>query len=355
MSQNLSSQNPLSPNPLSPNPLSPNPSRSRLRGLLANLLLLAGSLLFFALVVELALRLVGFEYVLKPQDIQFGRPEPVMLKVAFQEDDDLFWVRPNYAEKLAGLAASKPPLLLLGDSCTDLGHWDRELATLYAARFGQELGYGNLAVAGWSSYQGRRQLERDVPALGPKVIVAYFGWNDHWIGFGIEDKNVAGVKKIFSSRSSGSRLVQLFTKAYLAWGTRNTELPNRVSLEDFTANLQTMASEASGLGAKLMILTAPGNHQQGHEPVELEARWLRAKSELVPLHKAYAEAARSAARQSGAELCDLEANFAALPQEERDRLFMQDGIHLQAAGDARIAADVFACLERAGLFPLLAR
>ncbi len=227
--------------------------------------------------------------------------------------------------------------MLLGDSCTHLGHWDRELAALYRARFGRELGYGNLAVAGWSSYQGLRQLERDVPALQPKVVVAYFGWNDHWIGFGIEDKNVARVKKIFSSRSSGSRLVQLLTKSYLAWGTRETALPNRVSREDFVANLEAMQRVAAGLGARLVILTAPANHQQGQEPPGLEERWMRDAGELVPLHQSYVAAAREAAREGGALLCDLEAEFAKLPAEGRAGLFMQDGIHFQPAGDARLA------------------
>lgn len=324
-----------------------------LKRLGGNLLLLAGTLLFFGLVLELGLRLAGFQFVLRPQDIQFGRPEPVMLKVAFLEDDDLFWVQKDYPQKIARLAAERPPLLLLGDSCTHLGHWDRELAALYRARFGQDLAYGNLAVAGWSSYQGLRQLERDVPALGPKVVIAYFGWNDHWIGFGIEDKNVARVKRIFSSRSSGSRLVQLLTKAYLAWGTRETDLPNRVSREDFVANLEQMDRVAADLGARLVILTAPANHLPGQEPPGLEDRWMRDRRELVPLHQSYVAAAREAARASGALLCDLEAEFAALPAAERGRLFMQDGIHFQPAGDARLAAAVFGCLEQAGLLASL--
>lgn len=320
-------------------------------GWAANLLLLAGTLLFFAVVVELALRLAGFQFVLRPQDIEFGSPEPVLIKAAFREDDDLFWVHRDYGQRLERLAAEKPPLLLLGDSCTDLGRWDRELAALYRSRFGGELAYGNLAVAGWSSYQGRRQLERDVPPLEPRLVLAYFGWNDHWIGFGIEDKNVAKVKRIFSSRSSGSRLVQLLTKGYLAWGTRETDLPNRVSLGDFVANLASMAATARGFGAQLVILTAPSNHLPGQARRGLEKRWLRDSAELVPLHQSYVAAAREAAAKSGARLCDLEAAFAALPAEDRSLLFMKDGIHFQPAGDARLAGFVLDCLAEARLVP----
>lgn len=327
------------------------PTTSR-KGLVANLLLLVGTLVFFALVVELALRVAGFEFVLRPQDIQFGRPEPVLLKVAFREDDDLFWVQRDYPEKIARLHQEKPTLVLLGDSCTALGRWDDALAALHQQRLGQPLSFGNLAVAGWSTYQGRRQLERDVPPMTPRVITAYFGWNDHWVGFGIEDKNVARVKRIFSSRYSGSRLVQLFTKAHLAWRTRDTALPNRVSLEDFTANFKAMAASAQELGARFVVITAPSNHEVGREPEELEARWLRDRSELVPLHQAYTQAAREAAKTSGALLCDLAADFATRPAEEKARLFMNDGIHFQPAGDAEIAAGVYSCLEKENLLPL---
>ncbi len=326
--------------------------KTRGKGLLANLMLLAGSFVFFALVIELALRLTGFQYVLRPQDIEFGSPEPVLIKAAFREDDDLFWVHPDYPLKLERLAREQPGLLLLGDSCTDFGRWDSELAKLYEARFGRPLEFGNLAVAGWSSYQGRRQLERDVPALEPRVVVAYFGWNDHWIGFGIEDKNVAGVKRLFSSRYSGSRVVQLLTKAYLAWGTRETALPNRVSLQDFEANLEAMADTAESIGARLVILTAPSNLKASQVLRGLEKRWLRDAKELVPLHEAYVEAARRAAADSGAVLCDLEAEFAALSPEERGALFMKDGIHFLPPGDARLGGYVFGCLEREGLLPL---
>lgn len=334
------------------NDSTPQPPASARKGLFANLLLLAFTLAFFALVVELALRVAGFEFVLRPQDIQFGRPEPVLLKVAFREDDDLFWVQRDYPEKIARLHQEKPALVLLGDSCTALGHWDDALAALHQQRLGQALSHGNLAVAGWSSYQGRRQLERDVAPMAPRVVIAYFGWNDHWVGFGIEDKNVARVKRIFSSRYSGSRVVQLFTKAHLAWRTRDTELPNRVSLEDFKANLEAMAATTHALGARFVLITAPANHQVGQEPEGIEARWLRERSELVPLHQAYTQAARAAAKTNDALLCDLAADFAARPAEERARLFMNDGIHFQPAGDAQIAAGVYSCLEKENLLPL---
>ncbi|MEO1367651.1 MAG: SGNH/GDSL hydrolase family protein, partial [Acidobacteriota bacterium] len=267
------------------------------RRLAANLALSAGTLLFLLAVLELTLRLSGFSFVLYPEDIEFGRPDPVMLEVGFTPDDDLFWVTRDYDQKLEALREKKPPLLLLGDSCTHLGRWDQALAGLAEDRLGRRPSFGNLAVAGWSSYQGRRQVERDVPALEPRVVTVYYGWNDHWIGFGVEDRTVARVRRIFSSRVSGLRLVQLSTKALVAWGARQTAYPNRVSKADFADNLRTIVADLERRGATPVLMTAASNHQPGHEPPALAERWLRDLDDLIPLHQSYVSIVREVARE----------------------------------------------------------
>ena len=98
-------------------------------------------------------------------------------------------------------------------------------------------------MAGWSSHQGRRQLERDALALGPKVVSFYYGWNDHWIGFGIEDKDVARIKRGLASRWQWLRTAQLLTKARVALGGMEAAYPNRVSLEDFRASVRAQVEE----------------------------------------------------------------------------------------------------------------
>lgn len=319
----------------------------------SSLLLLLGTVVVLLLVAEGTLRLSGFSFVLYPEDIEFGRPDPVMMKAGFLDDDDLFWVTRDYPEKLARLERERPPLLLLGDSCTHLGEWDERLGELADQRLGADLALGNLAVAGWSSYQGRRQLERDAAPLSPRVVTIFFGWNDHWIGFGLEDETVAEVKRIFSSRWSRLRLVQLVTKATVVWRARETGYPNRVSLEDFADNLRAMVETARQAGAVPVLLTAPSNHVVGQEPAELTERWLREAADLVPLHQSYVEAVRAVARETGAPLCDLARRFADLPRSERDRLFSSDGIHFTPAGDHYLAEQVFACFERDALWPRL--
>ena len=323
--------------------------RSRLRTLAGNLAVAAAAIVLFAAVVEATLRLVGFRYVLYPRDVEFGRPDPVMLATGFEEDQDVFWVRRDYASTLERLRSDPAALIFLGDSCTHLGDYDDELARLVEQRRGETLSYGNLAVAGWSSYQGRRQLERDVLPLKPRVVTLYFGWNDHWIGFGIEDKNVALVKRVFSSDWSRSRIVQLATKATVAMGARRTAYPNRVSLDDFRDNLRTMVREARSAAIRPLLITAASTHVEGEEPPELAERWLRDLSELVPLHQSYVAAVREIAAAEDADLCDAEAHFSKLPRGELRTLFQDDGIHLTPAGDRRLAEVLYGCFEEAGI------
>ncbi len=329
------------------------PGGRRPRAAAINLALALASVTLLLAVVEVALRLSGFSYVLYPEDIEFGKPDPKLLAIGFTEDNEVLWVTRGYGEELERLRSERPALLFLGDSCTHLGHYDDELAGLVARRGGETLRYGNLGVAGWSSYQGRRQLERDVLPLAPEVVTIYYGWNDHWIGFGIEDKNVALVKRVFSGPWSGWRLVQLATKAAVAIGARDTAYPNRVALDDFKENLRSMVNQATAGGIRPLLITAATSHARGREPEELAQRWLRELSELVPLHQSYIAVVRQVAAEEDVALCDAAAGFAALPRPEIERSFMADGIHLTAAGDRRLAAMLYDCFEREGWLPLV--
>lgn len=328
---------------------------SRLRTAAVNLAVAAGTVVLFAVVVETSLRILGFSYVLYPRDIEFGRPDPVMLETGFVEDPEVFWVRRDYYATLERWRQDPPALIFLGDSCTHLGHYDAELARLVAERRHAALSFGNLAVAGWSSYQGRRQLERDVLPLAPRVVTLYFGWNDHWIGFGIEDKTVALVKRVFSSGWSRSRIVQLATKATVAMGAHSTAYPNRVSLDDFRDNLRAMVGQARSKNVRPVLITAASNHAEGREPPELAERWLRDLSELVPLHQSYVAAVREVAAEDEVDLCDAAARFAQWPHDELDLLFQDDGIHLTAAGDRRLAEFLYGCFEEKGILEGLTR
>jgi lysophospholipase L1-like esterase len=315
------------------------------RRVLSLAMLLAFGLVAGLLLSETVLRITGFEYRAFPT-VQFGWPRPEEMIEAYEADRDLFWVPLDYAEVLERARRDRPAIAFLGDSCTQYGDYPK-LTLARLARINPHLSTGvNLGVAGWSAVQGLAQLERDVIDLRPLVATISFGWNDHWTALGPPDDE-ARPSLLAWTLFQRSRLVQLVFKARLAAGLRPvTERPNRVDLATYEATLREMARLCQKAGIRSVLVTAPSNHRPGHEPHYLADRHLRRLDELVPLHRAYVEATRRAARETGAVLCDAARAFDAI-QADRDRYFRRDGIHLKREGD-ELMADVLAdCIVEA--------
>jgi lysophospholipase L1-like esterase len=312
-------------------------------------LLAAASLALGLALGELALRVAGFSYHLRPEQIQFGWPKSLAsLGDEYRTDPDLLWVHSNYAQTLAKARAERPFVAFLGDSCTDYSRYPEFLLAQLGQRRPTVHWTGvNLGTAGWTSFQGLRQLERDVLPLRPKVVTVYYGWNDHWIGFGLPDRDVARLLRRTGSRWQGVRLVQLGEKTWVA--THRSEDNRRVPLPEFRANLHAIVRLARGRGSEPVLITAPTSHEKGREPDYLKGVWIRRLEDLVPLHQQYVEAVRSVAREDRAVLCDLAAEFAAIPPERRPGFFLKDGIHLNHRGAQRAANLLADCLDRAGV------
>jgi lysophospholipase L1-like esterase len=299
-----------------------------------------------ALIVgELALRLTGFSYKTFPT-VQFGWPEPEVIAQEYVPDRDLFWVTKDYQEQLAAARKSNRAVVFMGDSCTEFGTYPRHvLERLGTDRPALATGV-KLAVGGWSTAQGLAQLKRDVLALHPKAITIYFGWNDHWIALGPSDEDARPGPVAFWL-SQHVRLAQLVTKARLALTSTSTaDRPNRVNLDRYRRNLETMVQLARKAGIVALLITAPSNHVKGSEPSYLATRHVRTLSELVPLHQAYVKATRDVAVREGATLCDAAAAFETF-SPPRDQYFIRDGIHLSEAGNEQMARLVAECIERA--------
>ncbi|MEN8159641.1 MAG: GDSL-type esterase/lipase family protein [Myxococcota bacterium] len=309
-----------------------------------NWILAALSLVVALGVAEAVLRISGFSFDMAPESVEFGSPKPRAIEAFYLPDPHLFWVPKSYYRDLAALEDAPPDLLFLGDSCTELGAYPRMfLERLQAANPDREIRGEALGVAGWSSHQGLAQLKRDVIALHPSVVTFYFGWNDHWIGFGIEDAEIGAMRSPTLPALGRPRLLQLVFKARIALRS-NLDPPERVSLDDFRANLIEMARVSRRNDIVPVFLTAPTSHRVGREPEYLTRRHLRDLSELVPLHQRYVEAVREAAPAGGAVLCDLAAGFDALPEGDvRGVYFHGDGIHLRRKGDSVIAKLLEAC------------
>lgn len=307
---------------------------------------------------ELALRKSGFEFLLYPSKVQFGWPDPSALRALYQIDQRLLWVPRDYGERVANAVASPPKHVLMGCSCTEHGRYDDAFAKLLDERHaGHSYSFVNLGVGGWSTYQGLQQMQQDVLRIKPKLITIYYGWNDHWATLGIEDKHIGQYNLERSPTltwlSERSRLAQLLNKTLFRGEFQGLTKEKRVSLPDFRSNLDTMVTEAKAAGIVPVLLTAPSSHQEGDEPVYVTLRWLQDRSELVPLHKAYADVVREVAARHGVLLVDLFESFAALDRETLVGCFKVDGVHLNEAGDQRIAEYLYRSLEGAGLLTLL--
>ena len=293
------------------------------------------------LLLEGALRIAGARYDLAPT-VQFGWPDPATLQSRYVQDPDLFWVTKDYGEKLDAARRARPQIVFLGDSCTEFGTYPRQTVEHLATRGAVGLTGVALASGGWSSEQGVAQLERDVIPLHPRVVVIYFGWNDHWIALGPSDPDLRLAHQ-FLRLTEYSRVAQMALKARIGLLARTAEMRLRVPPERYLLNLERMVRLSREASIAAVIVTAPSNHIPGHEPDYLAPRHLRRLADLVPLHQQYVELTRRAARETQATLCDAAAEFAAFGAS-RDAYFLADGIHFTEAGDEQLAGIVSRCI-----------
>ena len=309
--------------------------------------------------IEFGLRFFQLPTVVTPPRIEFGSPSPETMEWLVA-DSDLLWVYPGYAKKVAAAQGVHPSIVFMGDSCTNFGRYDEALQSIIEARRPDTVPtFVNVGVLGWSSWQGLQQLQRDVLPMRPKAVTIYFGWNDHWINFGVEDKRAARFMKQQDShpgRSAGAllselRTTQLAERTLLAAeGFFAHRSPLRVSLADFSANLRQMVRIAHEHDVIPILLTAPTSHRPGREPQYLAKRWLTDLKDLVPLHRRYVDAVRRVAAEEDAPLVDLHREFDRWPQRELDRFFRKDGIHLTIEGDRKIAELIDQHLVQTGLY-----
>jgi len=314
----------------------------------AALFLALGGVVLSLALAEAALRLGHFEYHLMPT-VQFGWPDPQTIASNYAEDPDLFWVTRDYREKLRTARRTYPAVIFMGDSCTEFGTYPARTMDRLAAE-GSALRTGmHFAAGGWSSEQGLVQLERDVIPLHPKVIVVFYGWNDHWMALGPTDPDLYSARR-FRWLADHSRIAQAALKVRMGLAARGHDRPNRVPPDRYRRNLERIAVLAKGAGITPVLVTAPSNYVAGHEPEYLQRRHIQRLSDVIPVHEEYVHLTREAARESGAVVCDAAAAFAAIPGSH-DRYFRSDAIHFTPDGDQQLADIVSGCILRATAGP----
>ncbi len=132
--------------------------------------------------------------------------------------------------------------------------------------------------------------------LRPRVVTFYYRWNDHWIAYGIEDKNVARLKDLSSPFLESLRIGRLLMKIRIGRAIGSTQWPNRVSEEEFRDNLTATARSARAAGIVPVLLTATSWYTDAKALPRVTERILRRPEDLVPLHRRYAEIVREVAQ-----------------------------------------------------------
>ena len=340
---------------------------------------LLAALLFFGL-AEAGLRLAGFRFDTQPRYMQFGYPDARDLAEVFQPDPALLWrLHPGelYApdhipvsqQGFRGFGfepvktAGTFRIIALGDSCTFFGRltsWPERLAKKFGdADPGRAFEAINLAVPGYSSWQGRRLLETEGLALDPDLALIYFGWNDHWLHFGAPDRlQRLPRSRLVQARSllARFRLFQLTSWAVAkARAAARSEAPAgagegcpacRVPLPEFRDNLRAMIALSREHGAEPVLITAPSGARRGEEAAAflLESGMAPDGDWVLARHREYAEAVREIATEEKVILVDAAAEF----ERPGDAgLFWSDNIHLTEPGLDRLTELVFqACRDR---------
>jgi lysophospholipase L1-like esterase len=299
-------------------------------------------------VAEVGLRLAGFSWYLMPELQVTGPQGTALIAGRYRPDPDLLWVSAAQDAPLAAARRAAPDVVFLGDSCTELSDYPQQLLDLLRVWYPQRAWSGlPLGTVGWTAYEGRVRLVRDVLPLHPRLVTLYFGWNDHWLARGLPDRELVRVLRFGGTGLGRLRVVQLAEKAVL--GGAHSASTTRVPLAEFRRELTTMVRASRAAGVAPLLITAPTSHRRGKEPEYLRGRFVTHLEDLVPLHQAYVQAVREVAREEAAPLCDTAAAMAVLPAWERARAFHHDGIHLNERGARWLAATLDACIEREGI------
>lgn len=323
-------------------------------------------------VPELLLRLVGFQY---ESGVDFEIPEAGKEFVAYKPHPELlFTFDPNhpkvneYGFPDRRVELPKPDdtfrVLFLGDSCTQQGFPDR-----VAARLAEQGGEGTprfdavtLAVAGYSSFQGTVLARDFAPRMEGDLAVVYFGWNDHWLATsGAPDAQriavqtrMDGLQGVVHFVNEHSRFFQLLMRVRAMFSQWGDPISGglRVPIGDYRANLEQIYDSLSGLGLRVVFITAPTAHYFFGAPDELVRDRFASDTESVPpLHRSYNHVVREVAEERGAFLLDLERDLGKLSPRRVARVFSADGIHFSDSGLRQVSRRIANFLQAEGLVP----
>ncbi|QDV44866.1 GDSL-like Lipase/Acylhydrolase [Stieleria neptunia] len=303
----------------------------------------------FFVVVEALLRVAGYrvpvgvermEFTFPIDDYNTNSPQPFLAR-----DETLFWrprpgalghnsmgfYGPDFsADKQDGVFR----IVCLGDSCTHFGpitYPDMLRAYLDKVAPGK-FEVINAGVIGYTSFQGKRLLETEAIQWDPDLVTVYFGWNDHWLARGFQDKDQQSGESTVADGLGNARLFQLIQSFVQRHPAAASGM--RVEPEDYRANLSAISATCQANGIRCWYLTAPHAFDIGVPPYLVESGEAKNLEDLLEIHRSYNQIVRDVADARGDTLIDLEKEIDPMNKLE---LFIDDHIHLSQQGRLLVA------------------
>ena len=322
------------------------------------------TVLFFG-IIEGALRLVGFQADARVERMEFSFPVDDYNKSApqryLERDEQLFWkpIPGALGHNSKGFYGpefqiAKPDgvfrIVCLGDSCTHFGpiSYPDILRGLLERLAPGEFEVINASCIGYTSFQGRTLLEKQVLDWSPNLITVYFGWNDHWLARGLEDrKQQASQLGDEAMMLDSLRMIQLL-RMIKSKRTTHEEIM-RVPLTEYEKNLMAMSEQSSAKGADTWFITAPHALDLGIPPYLVSSGEVSSLDGLIPMHQAYNQTVRDVAKQQHAGLIDLERETDTM---NKLGLFIEDHIHLSENGKILVANRLIEMLRSRGILKI---
>ena len=337
--------------------------------LFKNVILSCVSLVVFLLVAEAALYLRGFNYAQTPQVMKkeyvdryiSGQNKYVESQHFVRHRTKMWAPEPNFGKANAdGYQGTRLPvertpglkrILFLGDSCTNSGldHYPEKVIEKLENKYGIKAEALIAGVGGYTTFQGALYFEESLE-YSPDVVVAYFGWNDHWLAQGgVPDNEFKGFStfNLTTDATIGKlRTYQLIH--YLVYppmefgyatGYEKVMQLLRVPPEYYSANIVRMIGLAAGNNSDIYFVAAP----MGPHVIERKRDFLL-PSPLIPVaHNRYIGILKkTVAEFDNAHVVD----FSDITFDRR--IMMEDGIHPNEAGNDIIAERLAEMLYEGG-------
>ncbi len=291
------------------------------------------------------------------QKREFGYPAPRHFFWRIIPDDKLFWKYPptepginSWGFRGKEVQIQKPQhvfrIVFLGDSCMEQGY-PNMVGEFLNQKYGspeRRFECVTLAVAGYSSYQGKVMAKLYGSKLQPDLAVICFGWNDHWLAWGsVDSKKVVKVPKTFLEKAADvpyheSQLLQFLNWLLIPHPAYAGKLSKvRVPENDYRDNLKKMGEIFSESDCPVIFLTAPTAAYKSGFGYNYTSFSVNEES-VITMHKRYNQIVRETSKKSGALFLDLEADFGSLQNVQS--LFLDDKIHFTNDGIEAMAHEV---------------